>query len=80
MPALTVKNIPNDLYDELKQTAAQHHRSINSEVIVCLKRMLLPNKISPQDRLKEIQVLRRQIAVDAISVEEIDEAINEGRP
>ena len=48
MPALTIKNIPEDLYNELKLVAEQHHRSINSEVIVCLKRTLLPKKISPE--------------------------------
>nr|HIL75443.1 Arc family DNA-binding protein [Rhodospirillales bacterium] len=36
MPALTIKNVPDDLYKELKHVAEQHHRSINSEVIVCL--------------------------------------------
>jgi plasmid stability protein len=32
MPALTVKNIPDDLYDHLKVSAKAHHRSINSEL------------------------------------------------
>ncbi|HIG07732.1 MAG TPA: DNA-binding protein, partial [Methylococcaceae bacterium] len=29
MPALTIKNVPDDLYKELKHVAEQHHRSIN---------------------------------------------------
>lgn len=37
MPALTIKNIPDDLYLTLKQTAESHRRSINSEVIFVLK-------------------------------------------
>lgn len=80
MPALTVKNIPEDLYKELKYVAEQHHRSINSEVIVCLKRILFPKRISPEDRLYTIQALRSQIATDAITAEDIDQAISEGRP
>ena len=80
MPALTVKNIPEDLYKELKYVAEQHHRSINSEVIVCLKRILFPKRISAEDRLYTIQALRSQIATDAITAEDIDQAINEGRP
>jgi len=80
MPSLTIKNIPNDLYDELKHVAEQHHRSINSEVIVCLKRSLLPKKISPEDRLLSIQALRSQITPNIITEEDIDHAINEGRP
>lgn len=80
MPALTIKNIPDDLYNELKHVAKQHHRSINSEVIVCLKRSLLPKKVSPEDRLNSIQALRSQITPNIITEEDIDQAINEGRP
>ena len=80
MPALTVKNIPEDLYNELKYVAEKHHRSINSEVIVCLKRILFPKRISPEDRLCSIQALRSQVTTDEITVEDIDQAINEGRP
>ncbi len=79
MPALTIKNIPEDLYKELKFVAAQHHRSINSEVIVCLKRALFPNKISPEETLHNIQSLRSQITPDVITAEDIENAINEGR-
>lgn len=80
MPALTIKNIPDELYNELKLVAEQHQRSINSEVIVCLKRTLLPEKINPEDRLKNIQALRSQIPPDVITAEDITHIINEGRP
>ncbi len=80
MPALTIKNIPNELYDELKNIAKQHHRSINSEVIVCLKRSLLPKRISPKERLSTIRAIRSQIKPNTITEGDIDQAINEGRP
>ena len=38
MATITVKNIPDDLYERLKQAARAHRRSINSEVIVCIER------------------------------------------
>jgi len=80
MPALTIKNIPTDLYNELKFVAAQHHRSINSEVIVRLEHTLFPKKISPEDHLSNIQKLRSSIADKSITADDIDNAINEGRP
>ena len=80
MPALTIKNIPDDLYNELKVVAEQHHRSINSEVIMCLKRALFPQKVPSKDRLTEIRALRSQITPNAFTDEEIEHAINEGRP
>lgn len=33
MPALQVKNVPEDLYGRLKQTAKAHHRSVSGEVL-----------------------------------------------
>jgi len=80
MPALTIKNIPDDLYHELKYIAKQHHRSINSEVIVSLKRILLPKKVSSEDTLNSIQALRSQITSNVITTDDIDQAINDGRP
>jgi plasmid stability protein len=80
MPTLTIKNIPDDLYNELKIVSEQHHRSINSEVIMCLKRSLFPQKVTPETRLAEIRALRAQITHNAFTDEEIEQAINEGRP
>ena len=80
MRALTIKNLPDELYNELKSVAEQHHRSINSEVIVCLKHSLLPNKVSPLERLHAIQVFRSKIESNAVTAEDIDQAIYEGRP
>ena len=80
MPALTIKNIPVELYNELKLVAAQHHRSINSEVIVCLKDTLFPNEISPEDNLNNMQKLRSSISDGNVTAEDIDKAIEEGRP
>lgn len=40
MASITVKNIPDDLYKRLKQRAAANHRSINSEIIVCIEQVV----------------------------------------
>ena len=80
MPALTIKNIPDDVYNALKDKAKQQHRSINSEVITCLKRILLPKRISPEERLSTIRAIRSQVKSGTITVEDIDQVINEGRP
>lgn len=38
MKTITVKNIPDNLYDRLRQSAEENHRSINSEIILCIER------------------------------------------
>lgn len=80
MPALTIKNIPDDLYEKLKKTAQSHHRSLNSEIIHCLESVLVPQKMDVSDRLKRAQKLRAQIPDGTISSVDIDDAINQGRP
>ena len=79
MPALTIKNIPVDLYNELKLVASKHHRSINSEVIVQLKHTLFPKKVLSDDLLYNMQQLRSSIPDNIISAEDIDKAIEKGR-
>jgi antitoxin FitA len=80
MPAMTIKNIPDALYEQLKLVAELHRRSINSEVIVCLEKILTPTKVTPEERLKRIEQLRSSIKVSNISAEDIEQAINTDRP
>ncbi|MBF0263786.1 MAG: Arc family DNA-binding protein [Gammaproteobacteria bacterium] len=79
MPALTIKNMPDELYNELKSVASKHHRSINSEVIVRLKQSVFPDKISPNQFLANIQHLRSTIKDNVLTAEDIDKAIEDGR-
>jgi plasmid stability protein len=40
LATLTIKNLPDALYAQLKARAAQHRRSINSEAILAVERAL----------------------------------------
>ena len=41
--SVTLKNIPDAVYERLKAAAELHRRSLNSEAIVCLESVLLPS-------------------------------------
>ncbi len=81
---MTIKNIPDSLYVRLKESADANHRSLNSEVIACLERVLFPVRMTAQERLARAYVLRQELAPyvvkEPITAAEIDEAIDEGRP
>jgi len=79
MPAITIKNIPDRLYQHLKASAHIHHRSINSELIVCLERVLLPTRIPPHELITNARTLRDQVRGAILSAEEIDKARTDGR-
>jgi len=60
MPLLQVRDIPEELYDELTRVAKQDNRSIAQETIVLLKSALKLNNTRTQHRLgvfREIQAL-----------------------
>ncbi len=80
MPALTIKNIPDSLYEQLKSAAELHRRSINSEVLVCLEKVLVAKKTNTIDRLQRIEQLRASIKPNIITADDIDQAIENGRP
>ena len=80
MASITIKNIPDDLYQRLKAAAQAHHRSINGELIHCLEVVLKPRPLTPEARLERLRRLRPDIPPSAVSPEDIQQAIDEGRP
>nr|WP_287128464.1 Uma2 family endonuclease [Candidatus Cyanaurora vandensis] len=54
---LTLKNIPDTLYERLKASAQKHRRGLNSEAIVCLESVQLPIQITQQERLARARAL-----------------------
>ena len=69
---LTLKNIPDAVYDRLKRSAETHRRSMNSEAIVCLEAALLPNRMGPTERLVRARALRVALPEGKFMARDID--------
>ena len=80
MATLTVKNIPDELHERLKQRAAQHRRSLNSEVIVCLEQVLGSRPLDPAAFLARVRARRQAMPQIYVTEEDLRAAKNEGRP
>ncbi len=76
---LTLKNIPDELYGRLKAAAEAHRRSLNSEVLVCLESVLLPQRVSVEDRLARARELRKALPMGEFKAEDIARMRDEGR-
>jgi plasmid stability protein len=76
---LTLKNIPEEVYERLKASAAAHRRSLNSEAIVCLERALLPRKVSMEEHLERMRALQTMLGDREFDPEDIDRFKREGR-
>jgi plasmid stability protein len=79
MATVTVKNIPDELYERLKTVAEINRRSINSEIIVCIENSVTSRRINPDEVLENARRLRQLTASHRISDEEFNQAKAEGR-
>ncbi len=69
---LTLKNIPDTVYERLKISAQAHRRSLNCEAIVCLEAVLLPAKVTPNERLARARALRDALPKGKLRARDID--------
>jgi plasmid stability protein len=76
---LTLKNIPDEVYERLKLSAEANRRSMNSEAIVCLEAALLASRLAPSERLARAQTLRAALPKGKFRAKDIDVMKREGR-
>jgi antitoxin FitA len=76
--ALTLKNVPDAVYERLRDTAARNRRSLNSEAIVCLEAVLLPRTPNAEEQLARASALRAT-QVPVFRAKDIDAAKRAGR-
>jgi len=80
MAALTLRNIPDDLYHDLKQQAAQHHRSLNKEVVHLLEHAVRQGNSDNQNWLLQAEEMRKQLGgMPLLDDEMLKQAKDDGR-
>lgn len=67
MPTLTIKGMPDALYQQLKQRAAEHRRSLNSEILFCLEQTLATPAIDATSTLARVDALRERLNVPPVT-------------
>jgi hypothetical protein len=80
MPTITVKNIPPDLYELLKESAAANRRSINSEILTYIEQGVRGRKVNPETVLSRARALRQKSRRHPIRDAELHAAKRAGRP
>lgn len=85
MASFTIKNIPDHIYEKLKARAAENHRSINQEAILCLTLELTRVRRTAAENaelLAKIDRHRKKMFEQGAYIpsdEWLEDAINEGR-
>jgi len=80
MPTLTIKGLPDTLYEGLKMSAERNRRSLNSEVIARLKEALGARAVEPETLLADVRALRERLRVPPLTDDRLRRAKEEGRP
>jgi plasmid stability protein len=81
MASLTIKGIPDPLLDGMRRSAELHRRSLNSEALVAFERNVQSAPLDSEEVLALIRALHDEIGiVPHLTPEEMEDAINEGRP
>lgn len=76
---ITLKGLPDDIYERLKASASANHRSLNSEVIACLEATLMARRASVPDQLAAIRAIRARLPAARFRHGEIDGFKRRGR-
>jgi antitoxin FitA len=80
MATITVKNIPDELYEQLRESASANHRSINGEIIACIERSVGSPRIDVEAVLARADQLRKLWKGPPITDDAFNEAKRAGRP
>jgi hypothetical protein len=80
MPSITIKSIPEPLYQRLKHSARTNRRSLNSEALICLEGAFFPRRIDPDAFLARVDAVLKGCKLTPLTDELIRRAKNEGRP
>ena len=78
--AMTLKNIPDNVYQRLRVSAQTNRRSLNSEAIVCLEAVLLPGRTTAEEVIARARAIRESLPKGKFTAKDIDAYKREGRP
>lgn len=73
MPILTIRNVPEELYGRLKASASERRRSLNSEVIECLRVALAARRPREVEGfLDRARAAREALSAEGVTVSALD--------
>lgn len=79
MPTLTIKGLPDPIYERLKAQAEAHRRSLNGEIIACLENAVSATRLDPVTWLAEARAFREGLSLLPMTDRQLREARRAGR-
>ncbi len=79
MRTITLRNVSDKLYERLEESAADHRRSLNSEIIARLEQALLSARFDPEAFLARADARRKRLALPPLTERRLRAIKNTGR-
>jgi len=79
MSTLTIKRLPEELREALREAADRNHRSLNSEVIHRLEQSLGRTPMQPEELVARARVLRERVHLPYRTAAQLRALREEGR-
>lgn len=79
MPTLTIKGLPDPIYERLKAQANAHRRSLNGEIIMCLERAVGATRFDPVAWLADARAFREGLSIEPLTDRDLRAARQTGR-
>lgn len=79
MPSFTLKNVPAEIIDRLRQQAARNGRSANGEAIACLRAVLMAQPVDVEAFLARVRH-RRKAFLGRVTERELGALKRKGLP
>ena len=72
MPTLTIKGVPPELHEKLKERASRHRRSMNNELLTILEQTLTSSRLTANEAIEQAEALNDRIGkpFDSTIIEE----------
>lgn len=72
---LTLKNIPDEIVEQLRFRAKRHRRSLQGEILALIEESLRPHRLSPEElyvQLQKLDLATPNEALDMIRADRYD--------
>ena len=79
VPTLTIKGLPDPIYQRLKAQADAHRHSLNGEILGCLERTVGASRLDPVAWLAAARAFRQSLKIDPLTARELRAARQAGR-
>lgn len=80
MPSIQVRDVPEQIYNKIKNNAQKDHRSLSQQAIVTLKKGLgIDENHKERRRILVDQIMSRRVAFDIAKLEDPVSLIREDR-